>query len=74
MYFKILKAVKFLYSDKSDPYCFITIVKPEHVDMITSSKHDLVKINQKKRLGLNIEQSEVIPETLNPTWNEEFVL
>jgi len=58
----------------SDPYCFITIVKSEHVDMISSAKPDVVKINETKQLGLKIEKSKVIPETLNPTWNQEFIL
>ena len=62
------------YLGKSDPYCFITIVKSEHVDMIRSAKHDVVKINEKKQLGLKIERSKVIPNTLDPTWNQEFVL
>ncbi|XP_065899174.1 BAI1-associated protein 3-like [Dysidea avara] len=46
-------------SDKSDPYCFITIIKSEHVDMISSDKHDVVKINETKHLGLKIEQCKV---------------
>ncbi|XP_065899170.1 BAI1-associated protein 3-like isoform X2 [Dysidea avara] len=59
---------------KSDPYCLITVVKSEHVDMISSDKHDVVKINETKQLGLKIEKSHVIPMTLNPTWNQEFEL
>ena len=62
------------YSGKSDPYCFITIVKSKDVDMITSAKHNVAKINKSKRLGLKVEQSEIIPKTLNPTWNQEFEL
>jgi len=63
-----------LFSGKSDPYCFITIVKCEHVDMISSAKHNVVKINETKQLGLTIAKSEVITDTLNPTWNQRFVL
>ena len=61
-------------SGKSDPYCFITIVKSEDVDMISSAKLDVVKINEAKQLGLKIVKSKVIPKTLNPTWNQEFEL
>ena len=56
---------------KSNYYCFITIVKSEHVDMIRSAKHDVVKINETKHLGLKIEQIKV---SQKPTWNQEFVL
>ncbi|XP_065899181.1 BAI1-associated protein 3-like isoform X3 [Dysidea avara] len=58
---------------KSDPYCFITIVKSEHVDMFSSAKPDVVNINEIKQLGLCIAKSRVIPKTLCPTWNQEFV-
>jgi len=64
----------FLYSGKSDPYCFITIVKSEHVDMISSAKPDVVKINETKHLGLKIEKSLIIPKTLNPTWNQPYIM
>ena len=56
---------------KSDPYCFITIVKSEHVDMISSAKPDVVKINETKHLGLKIEQCRV---SQKPTWNQDFML
>jgi len=59
---------------KSDPYCFITIVKSEHVDMISSARPNVVKINDTKELGMKIEKSHVIPKTLNPEWNQEFEL
>ena len=62
------------YSGKSDPYCFITVVKSEHVNKINSDKHNMLKINETKKLGLKIEKSGVISKTLNPTWNEEFEL
>ena len=61
-------------SGKSDPYCLITIVKSNHVDMISSAKHNVVKINETQRLGLKIEKSKVIPKTLNPIWNQQFEL
>jgi len=67
---KIIK----ISAGKSDPYCFITIVKYEDVDMISSAKHNVVKIDETKQLGLKIEKSHVIPKTLNPTWNQEFEL
>ena len=42
--------------------------------MISSAKHDVVKINETKQLGLKIEKSTVIPKTLDPIWNQEFEL
>jgi len=42
--------------------------------MISSAKHNVVKIDEMKHLGLKIEKSHVIPKTLNPTWNQEFEL
>ena len=63
-----------LYLGKSDPYCFITIVKSEHVDMISSDKHNVVKINETKRLGLKIEKSLIIPKTRNPAWNHPYTM
>ena len=59
---------------KSDPYCFITVVKSEHVKLISSKSATVEKINDTKRLGLNIKKSRVMPKTLNPRWNEEFEL
>ncbi|XP_065899176.1 BAI1-associated protein 3-like isoform X2 [Dysidea avara] len=56
---------------KGNHYCFITIVKSEHVDMITSAKPDVVKINDTKHLGLKIEQCSV---SQKPTWNQGFIL
>ena len=62
---------QFVSAGKSDYYCFITIVKPEHFNMISTAKHDVVKINEAKHLGLKIEQCKV---SQKPTWNQDFIL
>lgn len=58
----------------SDPYCYISVIKAEHLEMVTNSKHNLEQISKSKKLGLAIKKSEVIPKTLNPTWNQSFEL
>ena len=58
----------------SDPYCYISVIKAEHLQMISHSKHNLEEISKSKKLGLAIKKSEVIPKSLNPTWNQSFEL
>ena len=58
----------------SDPYCFITVIKADHLEMITRSKHNLEEISKSKKLGLAIKMSKIIPKSLNPTWNQSFEL
>jgi len=42
--------------------------------MVASAKHNLVEVFQIKGLELESEQSKVINDTINPTWNEQFEL
>ena len=42
--------------------------------MVASAKHNLVEAFHIKGLELESEQSKVISDTINPTWDEQFEL
>ena len=65
---------QYTHTGKSDPYCYISVIKREHVDMITSAKPNLVNINESKHLNLNVRKSHTQDRTLTPVWNESFQL
>ena len=62
------------HTGKSDPYCYISIVKAEQIDMITASKPNLINLNDTKGLKLRIHKSQTQERTLSPIWNESFQL
>ena len=62
------------HTGKSDPYCYISVIKAEHIDMIAAAKPNLVNLNQSKGLNLNVCKSQTQDRTLTPVWNESFQL
>jgi len=58
----------------SNPYCVIGLIEKQHQEMVASSKHNLVDLYQLKGLGLQSKQSEVVENTVDPHWNEDFEL
>jgi len=58
----------------SNPYCIVGLIKKDQQNMVASARHNLVEIFQLKGLELESEQSKVVNDTINPTWNEQFEL
>jgi len=63
-----------LHTGTSNPYCIVGLIKEDQEDMLASARHSVVEVFQLKGLELESEQSEVINDTINPTWNEYFEL
>lgn len=58
----------------SDPYCLLTILEDEEANRTRRSRAKPSKYVVKDTVGDRFYQTDVKKQTLNPIWNQTFIL